>query len=92
MNRLFGEPELGEDGIDVLLDRGRGEVERRFDSRVGPPPGHLAEHVQLAGGQRGQRARGVLPTSPDQGVDDCRVDDRSTRAHLAQGMDEVLEI
>src|SRR5262249_10946740 len=45
---LFAQVELGEEGIDVLLDRAFGEVERLGDPRVVAPLRHLLEHLAFA--------------------------------------------
>ena len=53
---------------------------------------HLAQHVELARGERRQRVRLVATASPHEGVDDHRVDDGPSGAHLDERVHEVLEV
>ncbi len=88
---LRAEHQLGEDRVDVLLDARRRDVERVRDRRIGLALGHLAQHLHLTGGERlEQGPRGLLPT-PQQALDDLRIDDRSPRSDFAQGSQELVQ-
>jgi hypothetical protein len=54
-DRLVGQVELREDGVDVLLDGPLGEDERLGDRGVALAVGDLGEDLALTAGQRGQR-------------------------------------
>src|SRR5208283_2743131 len=51
---FWAEPELGEDGADVLFDGGFGEHEGGGDAGVGPSAGHLAQDVEFSRGEPAQ--------------------------------------
>ena len=62
-----GHAELGEERVDVLLDRPLRQSERRADAGVVAPERHLREHLALARGEeveRRLRARPARPRAP----------------------------
>src|SRR6478752_1533288 len=51
---VAAEPELGEDGVDVLLHRVLGQEQLGRDRGIRPALGDTGEHLPFAGGEPGQ--------------------------------------
>ena len=83
--------ELGEDRVDVLLDRLAAEHERVGDGSVRLALGHRPEDLGLPRGEPPQLATGVRP-HPHQRLDDLRVDHRPSPAHLVDGGQQLVQI
>lgn len=85
--RVLVEVELGEDRVDVFLDRLVGDDELPRNLGVGVAFGHPGEHLCLARCQpREAAAEGLLL---HEGGDDLRVHDGPARGHGAQRPDEA---
>src|SRR6478609_11144427 len=78
---VAAEPELGEDGVDVLLHRVLGQEQLGRDRGIRPALGDTGEHLPFAGGEPGQVLVAGQRPSTDQGLDDLRVDRGTAGGH-----------
>lgn len=70
---LVGQPELGEDRVDVLLDRREAQVQVGCYRGVGASRGHPLQHAALALGEVRQRRRRRGPSrTRDSTTSGCR--------------------
>jgi len=90
--RFPGETELEEDRVDHLLDRAFAEVQRLRDRCVVLPLRHLAEDVALSRRQLIQRGMLAPRLLGDEGLDDLRIDDRSSLCHSPDRRDELADV
>jgi len=95
---LAGQVELAEDRVHVLFHRRLRQRQLAGDALVAPALRHLAQHVELARGEPGQRRLAQSRPAGHQRVDHLRIDHRSPaddraqrRQQLAQVTDPVLK-
>ena len=81
---------LGEDVAHMLLHRSLGEPELPGDPRVRATFGHQRQHLALACGQL--RERIISLPSPDQCLDESRVDDGSASRDALHRLDEFVHV
>ena len=87
-----GSAQLGEDRVDVLLDR-RGREVRACSIPALVRPRAISRRTSSSRAVRATSGtRRDLPSPAHERVDDRRVDDGAARADLAQGVDEILEV
>src|SRR5712664_4325836 len=89
---LLAQPELGEDGADVLLDGPLGEVETLGDGGVFLALSHCRQDLAFSGRQLRERRSFVPRASGDEVLDHLGVDDRTPTCDLADGVDELLQV
>jgi signal transduction histidine kinase len=82
--QFAGEVQLAEDRVDVLLHRGFRQRQPLRDAGVAAALRHLPQHLQLPGGEPGQRGLAQPGAPGHQRLDDFRVDDRTAGRRLAQ--------
>src|SRR5204862_400202 len=85
-----GQPELPEDGRDVLLDRTQADHQLVRDALVGAAGGHQLEDLPLARRELGERVVAAPPR--EQRRDDDRVDGGPAVPDPLDGGDEVLHV
>ncbi|QIS10602.1 hypothetical protein F5544_13570 [Nocardia arthritidis] len=51
---VLGEVQLGEDGVDMFLDRAGGQRQSVGDAGIGEPLGEELEYIEFAGGEGGE--------------------------------------
>src|SRR5262245_2443405 len=90
--RLFAQPELGEQRVDVLLDRALREHEGLGARSVVLALSDLGEHLQFTRGEMlERRAAGTRPRL-DQRLHDLGIDDRAARRNGTDGVDELAAL
>src|SRR5579872_6791821 len=83
-----GQAELGEDVVDVLLDRPAADDKRLRDRGIGPALGHQAQNLKLARCQLGQR----VPAARQQLGDHLRVQRTAARRDPVERVEEVRHV
>ena len=89
---LLGQPQLVEQGVDVLLDRAFGEEQALGDGRVVLPLRHLLEDLPLSVGQLCERRMGQSLLPVDQPLHDLGVEHRAALGHLFQRADQLIQV